>query len=165
MLTNENYRLCARTSLQILKDERQELYRKCLSYDVMLYLGLHERRDELRTLYYQYTITDWLDSHWIMLHDILKCHPEYTYDKKRQITLFFAYFLYKMIKRRDLDSIYSKLHAIDFLQDEKQILYELITTSEHWEENSRRLQLEKKKNDEKFARLIEQYNLEKMEEL
>lgn len=154
MYTIYDYRFTVHLSLLIMKRLRQEIYNKCLLTDTNLYMGLHEIDDQLRTLRFQYTVLDWVDSHWWELHNILDAHSEYTVDQKKEITLFFAQYYSKMIDNLELSGTFSKVGTNDLIKMQKQILTELISTGEHWEENSRRLRLEMKKHEEEYNHLI-----------
>lgn len=159
-----SYKLCIQSSLQIMMDQRKELIDRCLSYNVMLYSGLHETDTTIRTLYYQYTIIDWLDFHWANLQTLLEQHQEFTIDQKKQITLFFAKYFSKMMDGVEYNNAYSSLSSIDLFRSQKIILNDLIKTGERWEENCRKLRLEMKKNKGKLSQLINNYEKEQREE-
>lgn len=164
MLIYTDYRSCVKYSLQIMKEQRESLCRKSREYDVTIFSGLHERNEQIRSLYFQLSLIDWVDSHWLKLQEVLDNHSEFTTDQNKQITLFFAGYLSKFLDNVQATGTLSKLEIPNLLRMQKKILSDLMAAGEHWEENSAQLRLQMKRHEEQYARLIQQVEHEMKEE-
>ncbi len=156
MLKNYDYRFCVKASLQVMKEQREKIYDdSCNNY--YIYSGLHEMNEELRSLYFQYYLIEWLDNHWSRMQEILESHPEYSTDQKKEFTLFYAEYFSNIMTSWTTTGILSKLMIPDILQTQKKTIQEMITFSEKWEQNSNKLKLLLKKHKEQFECLIKKY--------
>lgn len=156
MLKNYNYRFCVKASLQVMKEQRKKIYDDSQS-NHLIYSGLHETNEELQTLYFQYYLVEWLDSHWSRMQEILDNHPEYSIDQRREFTLFYAEYFSRMMNSWMTTGVLSKMIIPDILQMQKETIQEMITLSEKWEQNSNKLKLLLKKHKEQFEYLIKKY--------
>ena len=156
MLKNYNYRFCVKASLQVMKEQRKKIYDDSQS-NHLIYSGLHETNEELQTLYFQYYLVEWLDSHWSRMQEILDNHPEYSIDQRRVFTLFYAEYFSRMMNSWMTTGVLSKMIIPDILQMQKETIQEMITLSEKWEQNSNKLKLLLKKHKEQFEYLIKKY--------
>lgn len=155
MLNYYDYHFCVKASLQVMKEQRKNIYCDSKS-NYLIYSGLHETNEELQILYFQYYLVEWLDSHWIRMQEILDNHPEYSIDQRREFTLFYAEYFSKMMNSWVTTGVLSKKVIHDILQTQKETIQEIITISEKWEQNSNKLKLLLKKHKEQFEYLIKQ---------
>ena len=156
MLKNYDFRFCIKASLLVMREQREKIYND--SHDNhLIYSGLHETNEKIQTLYFQYYLVEWLDSHWNRMQEILESHPEYSIDQKRNFTLFYAEYFSKMMTSWVTTGILSKMIIPDILQTQKEIIQEMITFSEKWEQSSNKLKLLLKKHKEQFESLISKY--------
>ena len=160
MYSSQDYRLCVKLSLQIMNDQRNELCNKSKSpaQGIAIYMALHEMNSQIRSLRFQYSLVEWLDSHWENLQSRLNCNQEYTIDQRKQITLFFAEYFSKLLDNVKADGIFSKLGIPDLLAMQKAILSDLISTGEKWEEKSQLLRYQMIKHEEEYRNLISECN-------
>lgn len=156
MLKNNDYRFCVTASLQVMKEQRKKIYDdSCNNH--LIYSGLHETNKELQTLYFQYYLIEWIDTHWSRMQEILDSHPEYSLDQKKEFTLFYAEYFSDMMTSWETAGTLSKMMIPDMLQTQKETIQEMITFSEKWEQNSNKLKLLLKKHKEQFELLIKRY--------
>lgn len=156
MLKNYDYRFCVKASLQVMKEQRENIYYdSCNNY--LIYSGLHETNEELQSLYFQYYLIEWLDNHWNRMQKILESHPEYSIDQRREFTLFYAEYFSKIMTSWATTGVLSKMMIPDVLQTQKETIQEMIDFSEKWEQNSNTLKLLLKKHKEQFEHLIKKY--------
>lgn len=156
MLKNYDYRFCVKASLQVMKEQCENIYYdSCNNY--LIYSGLHETNEELQSLYFQYYLIEWLDNHWNRMQKILESHPEYSIDQRREFTLFYAEYFSKIMTSWATTGVLSKMMIPDVLQTQKETIQEMIDFSEKWEQNSNTLKLLLKKHKEQFEHLIKKY--------
>ena len=157
MFHEDNYRFCTRLSLQIMRDQRERICQDSIQKDVDLYTALHEMDPHVRHLRFQYYIVKWLDGHWSSLQALLECHPEYTADQKKQITLSFAKKFAGLLDKLSESATMADLGIPDLLKIRRDILREMIEMTEKWEKNSNELCLQMKKHEEQYRALIAPY--------
>lgn len=156
MLKNYDYRFCVKASLQVMKEQRENIYYdSCNNH--LIYSGLHETNEKMQSLYFQYYLIEWLDNHWSRMQEILESHPEYSIDQKKEFTLFYAEYFSNMMTSWASTGILSKLMIPNILQTQKEAIQEMLTFSEKWEQNSNKLKLLLKKHKEQFEYLIKKY--------
>ena len=145
MLKNYDYRFCVKASLQVMKEQRENIYfDSCNNH--LIYSGLHETNEKLQSLYFQYYLIEWLDSHWSRMQEILESHQEYSIDQKKEFTLFYAEYFSNMMTSWTMTGILSKLMIPNILQTQKEAIQEMLIFSEKWEQNSNKLKLLLKKH-------------------
>ena len=158
MFQDKDYRFCVKAALQILHKEREELCYDSIQHNPMIYSGLHEfESDSKRQLYFQAYLIEWIDDHWNDMTDILEEHKkEFTVNENRQMAVFFAEYLSRLVDECADKGTLSKLAIPDLLKAKRKSLIDMAEMAEHWQENSDKLKAEKKKHKEQFARLLEQ---------
>ncbi len=156
MVKNYDYRFGVKASLQVMREQREKICADSL-YHYCIYNGLHETNKELQELYFQYYLVEWLSGHWSKMQEILDSHPEYSIDQKKQFTLFYAEYFSQMLELCATTGSLSKTMIPNILQAQQDAIQELIMFSEKWEENSNKLRLLLKKQQERFERLIKKY--------
>ncbi|MDE6708163.1 MAG: hypothetical protein K2K06_09040, partial [Oscillospiraceae bacterium] len=148
MLKDNNYRFEVKASLQIMREQRNALCSSSLDTGSKIYLGLHELKSEIRSLYFQYYLTEWFDAHWSTLESVLDRHLEYTKDQQKLVKLFFAEFFVKFLENYDSSGIMAKIMIPDLLKSELETLKDLIELDGKFEDNYNKIKIEIKKHDE-----------------
>lgn len=154
MIINYDYRFCVKASLQVMKDRRKQLCNDTLQYNSIVYNGLHDSKPEIQKLYFQYYLVQWFNSHWDYMEKILTQHKEYTRDQRKQMILFFAEYFSTILNHYDSSGVMAKLMIPNLLQVQKENLKEMLALNEKWMENSNKIKVEIKKQDEEFRRVI-----------
>lgn len=158
MFNEDNYRFCTKLSLQIMHDQRERMSRDSIEKDVDLYMALHEMDPHVRDLRFQYYVVKWFDGHWSTLQSLLKHHPEYTVDERKQITLFFAERFAGLLDKLSESVVMVNLGIPDLLKVRRDILCEMIEMTEKWEKSNSEFRLQMKKHEEQYRALIEPYD-------
>ncbi len=162
MTFKEDYRLCVRTSFDVMRRQRKCLIQDSLGHYSVIYNGLHESSSPAaRSLYFQSYQIEWLDSHWNSLYELISGAE--TKDRQKEISLFFAEYFSKLYS--ESDSILSGPVTSVMLKTKKRSIDEMIQYSEKWEEKSNQLKVDLKKNKEYFKRLINEAASQESEEI
>lgn len=149
------------SALKILKEQREMICDDTLKHDPMIYNGLHEfESDSLRNIFFQAYIVDWLDSHWGNIKLKLNNNSEYSLDEKKKMTLFFSNYFSGLIDEYKISSYISTLIIPYILEEESKILEELIIFENEWQISLDKLSVCRKKNRERFKKIIDSYNKE-----
>lgn len=157
MLINYDYRFCVNASLQVMKEQREQICKDSSEgQNHLIYRGLHEINEKLQNLYFQYYLVEWLNDHWRSMQSILENHPEYSLDQRKSFTLFYAEYFGRMIDSISSSGTLSNLMIPNILQQQKESIEEMLLYSEKWEQNCNKLKLLLIKQREQFERLINQ---------
>ena len=152
-----DYRFCVMSSLQVLKDHREKLCTdSSYAHNSTIYNGLHEfESSSQRDLYFQLYLTEWLDTHWNKMNDLIDGNQEFRISAQKQMLLFFAEYFSKFIEECSSTGQLAKIAVPDLLKIKKKSLDDMIKVSERWKEQNEQLKSDSKKHREKFRRLIE----------
>lgn len=161
-----DYRSCVKISLEVFEKEREKLCADSSSeHNATIYNGLHEfESDNLRDLYFDAYITEWLDMHWNEMMKILDSHDEYKISKRREIILFFARYLSELVENCSETKIFTNIVVSDILKMKKKELDELIEDSEKWQKYAELLKADRKKHKEIYKRLMNRLKTERSNE-
>lgn len=153
-----DYRRNTMISLNVLKEERQNLFNDITKHYSAIYEGLHEFQSKnVRDLYFQSYFMEWLDRHWsdLTIH-INATSEELSKNDKKEISLFFAEYFSLFIDELTNTSSIADSASQPLIQAKKKIIDNMISFSYDWEERSNQLKVDQKKHKEHFKKIIEQ---------
>ena len=156
MLRDTNYRFCVKASLQILRKGREKLCNDSIQHNPTIYSGLHEFQSETKkSLYFQAYLVEWIDNHWNDMTDLIQARKrDFNIDERKSMALFFSEYFSQLIKECENKGTLSKLAIHDLLKAKRRSLLKMAEMADAWQENYDKLEAEKKKHKEQFARML-----------
>ena len=156
MIFKQDYRKCVSLSLDIMKQQRERLFKDTLDHHSVIFSGLHEYRSKsTRELYFQEYIIEWMNDHWGSLNEYLKKYKkEMTINEQRDITLFFAEYFSVLLDDEDISHNMSCEVMHEMMKIKQAAISEMISYSDKWEEKNNKLNVDLKKNKEQFERML-----------
>ncbi|MCC3351640.1 hypothetical protein [Ruminococcus albus] len=165
MIRDADYKSCVETGLLIMQEQRKKLINDCLNLSPTIYLGLHSSESKnLRELYFQSYITEWLSMHWEIMNKIIESQSDYSKDAQKRMTLFYADYFASFLTEYSNSSISAKLMIPDGLNVQLEQLREMIRYNDKWQLNSNRMRVQMKKSKEQYERLIKEFEAKQKKE-
>lgn len=153
---DDGYRFRVRLSLQVMQEKRRKICEDTLQETSSLAMGLYGQDADLRSMYLQMYVLEWLKSHWDSMQEILDRHRERPLDERRQDAAFFAGCYGRMIDGWRLSGELSGVLLPELLEAQKKVTQEIINRGNIWEQKCQELKVMIMKQKAEFAQLIKQ---------
>ena len=149
------YKICVKTNLNVLRNQRNKLCDLTIMKNPKLYCGLRENSPSTRKVRYQLVIVEWLDEHWEELDKELNKRKNITNeDKKATIKLFANGFLEYFKNDYRYKGVLQEENIKEMLKMWKETAYQLIEVADNCDYNIWELQAMRKKHEEQFRDML-----------
>lgn len=149
------YKICVKTNLNVLRNQRYKLCNLTIMKNPKVYCGLREKSASTRKVYYQLVIVEWLDEHWEELDKVLNEKKNITNeDKKATIKLFAKEFLKFFENDYRYMGVLQEENIKEMLKVWKENMDQLIDVADNCDYNMWELKAMRKKHEEQFRDML-----------